>query len=83
MRFEIVERLNKVDPASWDRLSDGRNPFLLHAFLSALETNRCLEEYGWYPQHILAYDDQDLVAAMPLYVKDNSYGELVFDWACE
>ena len=81
MRFEIVERLNKVDPASWDRLSDGRNPFLLHAFLSALETNRCLEEYGWYPQHILAYDDQDLVAAMPLYVKDNSYGELVFDWA--
>jgi predicted N-acyltransferase len=81
MRFEIVERLNTVDPTSWDRLSDGRNPFLLHAFLSALENNHCLEEYGWYPQHILIYEDQDLVAAMPLYIKDNSYGELVFDWA--
>jgi len=80
MRFEIVERLNTIDPASWDRLGDGRNPFLLHAFLSALENNRCLEEYGWYPQHILIYEDQDLVAAMPLYIKDNSYGELVFDW---
>jgi len=80
MRFEIAERLNKVDPTQWDRLTDGRNPFVRHAFLSALETNRCLEEYGWYPQHILAYEDQELVAAMPLYIKDNSYGELVFDW---
>ena len=81
MRFEIVERLNTVDPANWDRLSDGRNPFLLYAFLSALENNHCLDEYGWYPQHILIYEEQELVAAMPLYIKDNSYGELVFDWA--
>lgn len=81
MRFEIVERLNTIDPDNWDRLSDGRNPFLQHAFLAALENNQCLEEYGWYPQHILLYEAQDLVAAMPLYIKDNSYGELVFDWA--
>jgi predicted N-acyltransferase len=80
MRFEIVERLHNIDPMAWDRLSDGRSPFLLHAFLSALENNHCLEEYGWYPQHILVYEDQELVAAMPLYIKDNSYGELVFDW---
>lgn len=80
MRFEIVERLNTIDAAAWDRLGDGRNPFIRHAFLSALETNHCLEEYGWYPQHILAYEDDELVAAMPLYIKDNSYGELVFDW---
>jgi len=80
MRFELVERLNRIDPVAWDRLGDGRNPFLAHAFLSALETNHCLEEYGWYPQHILAYEGQELIAAMPLYIKDNSYGELVFDW---
>ncbi|MEJ2361451.1 MAG: GNAT family N-acetyltransferase [Gammaproteobacteria bacterium] len=80
MQFEIVERLNTVDPDAWDRLGDGRNPFIRHAFLSALETNHCLEEYGWYPQHILGYEDGTLVAAMPLYIKDNSYGELVFDW---
>ena len=81
MRFEIVERLNKIEPDCWNRLSGGRNPFLLHSFLSALETNHCLEEYGWYPQHVLAYDGEELAAAMPLYIKDNSYGELVFDWA--
>jgi len=79
-RFEIVQHLKSIDPASWDRLNDGRYPFVRHAFLSALETNHCLEEYGWYPQHILAYEDDVLVAAMPLYIKDNSYGELVFDW---
>lgn len=81
MRFEIVERLKTINPQHWDRLSDGRNPFLKHAFLAALENNHCLEEFGWYPQHILLYEDQELVAAMPLYIKDNSYGELVFDWA--
>jgi len=79
-RFEIVQRLQSIDSQSWDRLSDGRNPFVRHAFLSALENNHCLEEYGWYPQHILAYERDELVAAMPLYIKDNSYGELVFDW---
>ena len=61
MRFEIIERLNKVDPNLGDRLTDGRNPFLLHAFLTALENNHCLEEYGWDPQHILIYEEQELV----------------------
>lgn len=81
MRVEWTERLSQVDAASWNRLAGIANPFVQHAFLAALENNGCLEEYGWYPRHLLLYEKQELVAAMPMYIKDNSYGELVFDWA--
>ncbi len=82
MRTEIVEKLSTIEPADWNRVAGPINPFIQYEFLIALERNRCLDEFGWYSQHIVLYDDQDqLVAAMPMYLKDNSYGELVFDWA--
>jgi len=39
------------------------------------------EATGWIPQHILLYDEKTLVGAVPQYLKTNSNGELVFDWA--
>jgi len=81
MRIEIVEQLSTIEPDDWNRTAGDTNPFVQHAFLSALENNQCLEKYGWYPQHVVIHDDNQLVAAMPMYIKDNSYGELVFDWA--
>jgi predicted N-acyltransferase len=82
MRTEVVDSLTLVKAEDWNRLADTSNPFVQHQFLVALEKNRCLQEYGWYPQHIVLYDDNEkLLAATPLYIKDNSYGELVFDWS--
>lgn len=81
MHTDIIADLSTLDPTAWDRLCDGDNPFVRHSFLVALENNACLVEYGWYPQHMVAYENGQLVAAMPMYIKDNSYGELVFDWA--
>ena len=54
-----------------------------YEFLSALEQNNCLgEQYGWYPHHLVVHNKQNvLVAATPLYIKTNSYGEFVFDWS--
>lgn len=59
------------------------NPFLRHEFLDALERNDCLgEKYGWYPHHLIVRDSNNtLIAATPLYIKTNSYGEFVFDWS--
>ncbi|MDJ0805968.1 MAG: GNAT family N-acetyltransferase [Gammaproteobacteria bacterium] len=57
-------------------------PFLTHGFLAAMEHQGCVgETFGWLPRHIGVYDDAQLVAAMPLYEKHNSYGEFVFDHA--
>lgn len=38
-------------------------------------------EFGWYPQHLTLHRQGEMVAAMPMYVKTNYYGEFVFDWS--
>ncbi len=61
------------------------NPFISHAFLSALEqSNSVGPRTGWQPQHVLVRTaDGSLVAAAPCYLKSHSRGEYVFDhgWA--
>ncbi|MDB2480953.1 GNAT family N-acetyltransferase [Porticoccaceae bacterium] len=56
-------------------------PFMRAEFIQALETSAsACADTGWEPIHLsLNYDDQD--AFMPLYLKDHSMGEYVFDYA--
>jgi uncharacterized protein len=83
MRTAVVNQIRDIPPEDWNRVSGTAHPFLRHEFLSALESNGCVgDAYGWWPQHIVAYDTDDtLVGIAPLYLKSNSYGEFVFDWA--
>ena len=84
MQIEICNQIAQIEPQQWNSLVQDNNPFLRHEFLSALETHACVgEHFGWLPRHIAVYQDDELVAAMPLYEKYNSYGEFVFDnaWA--
>ena len=82
MHHIIIESLDQIAAADWNRLAGYENPFTRHEFLSALERHGCLgEKFGWWPQHLLVYDGSRLVGAAPMYLKDNSYGEFVFDWA--
>jgi hypothetical protein len=81
MHTSVAEGLAEVSAQAWNRLAGKRNPFLRHEFLLALERNDCLQPYGWKPLHILVHQHDELVGATPLYLKDNSYGELVFDHA--
>ncbi len=72
-------------PEDWDRCAGGDNPFLCHAFLSALEeSGSAAARAGWQPLPI-AIDGPDghPAAVMPAYVKSHSQGEYVFDhgWA--
>ncbi len=83
-RIEIRNGLGDVDPAVWDALTGGHDPFLRHAFLEGLERHECLgRQFGWFPQHVLIFRDDALVAAAPTYAKTNNYGEFVFDFAWE
>jgi predicted N-acyltransferase len=78
----VVTDLAQVDAVQWDELV-GTGPFTRHAFLSALQNTGCVGgESGWH-QHVVCIDDAAgrLVAAAPMYLKDHSYGEYVFDWA--
>jgi uncharacterized protein len=81
IEISAIDSLKHVDAAQWDSLNVAGDPFLSHAFLVGLEIHDCLSPQGWYPIHLLARRGTSLVAAMPMYLKDNSYGEFVFDWA--
>ncbi|AFL72979.1 GNAT family N-acetyltransferase [Thiocystis violascens] len=73
----------EISAEQWNRLVDPDTPFLRHEFLAALERHDGVgEKFGWLPHH-LALRDQDgrLLAVTPCYLKFNSYGEFVFDWA--
>lgn len=72
-----------VDAAPWDALAGGE-PFLGHAFLSALEDSGSVGPgTGWSPAPILVEEEGRLLAAAPAYLKSHSQGEYVFDhgWA--
>jgi uncharacterized protein len=72
--------LQDIPAASWNAIS-GAQPFLSHAFLTALHDTGCAApETGWTPRYVTAWRDGVLVGALPLYSKTHSYGEYVFDW---
>jgi hypothetical protein len=83
LQAQIAERVADVSAAEWDALDPTGNPFIRHSFLEALESSGCVgAETGWHPRHLCVRDDDGrLVAAVPLYLKDHSWGEFIFDWS--
>jgi predicted N-acyltransferase len=72
----------EIPAQAWNALVDGNDPFLEHGFLLALERSRSVgAATGWQPRFVLARQGGELVGAVPLYLKQHSYGEFVFDWA--
>jgi uncharacterized protein len=80
----IASGVSGLNARAWDRLSGG-DPFVSHAFLSALEDSGSVGPgTGWTPAPILVEDEAShLIAAAPAYLKIHSHGEYVFDhgWA--
>jgi predicted N-acyltransferase len=83
LRVRVHHSLEAVEARDWNSLGGDRNPTLSYEFLRALERNGCVgERHGWLPRIFAAYADNDtLIGAAPAYIKDNSYGEFVFDWS--
>ena len=74
-----------ANPGIEEAAGDRYNPFISHAFLSALEESGSVAPAtGWRPVHVLIETLKGrLVAAAPTYIKTHSMGEYVFDhgWA--
>jgi hypothetical protein len=84
---EIVARVApgvaSFSAGDWDGCAGAHNPFLSHAFLSALEeSGSATARTGWQPAPIaIAGPDGRSAALAPAYVKSHSQGEYVFDHA--
>ncbi len=74
-----------VDKAAWNALlalQSHPTPFMRHEYLAALhESASAIPRTGWTPRFMTLWDGEELAAACPLYLKEHSYGEYVFDWA--
>ncbi len=86
LTLTLHQRISDIQAADWDACAgtlDGTgNPFVSHAFLSALEdSGSASNRTGWLPQHAALHDGERIVAVVPMYAKSHSYGEYVFDHA--
>lgn len=78
---KIIDVLADIPAAQWDALTGG-DPTLSHAFFLALQQSGCaMPQYGWKAQFLTLWQGDELIGAMPLYLKMNSFGEHVFDFA--
>ena len=86
--FNVITSLSQINKADWNAVAGCDYPFTRYEFLHALELSGAVggvgdEDSGWQPQHLLVYKNGQLIAIMPCYLKQHSYGEYVFDhtWA--
>jgi len=95
LAVRTVASLAEIAPEAWDACANPPgltaeggagerfNPFVAHAFLSALEESGSVgRRSGWTPAHVIVEDASGrLVATAPTYLKSHSQGEYVFDHA--
>ncbi|SEK51708.1 hypothetical protein SAMN05518845_101622 [Variovorax sp. YR750] len=83
--IRVLPSPSDVSPEAWNALLAAQaepSPFMRHEYLTALNDSRsATPDNGWMPQFVTLWQGEQLQAACPLYVKDHSYGEYVFDWA--
>ncbi len=84
-QLEIISSLADISASDWNSLVPAdAGPFLSYEFLSALERCGCVGgNTGWQVAHLILKSSNatGLIGAMPLYLKQHSYGEFVFDWS--
>ena len=78
----LTDNIESIGPKIWNKLCGTDYPFLRYEFLHALEQSGSVGKgTGWLPLHLSLKDGGETVAVMPIYLKQHSYGEYVFDWA--
>lgn len=83
LTLSVHPSMRAIGEAAWDALlGPAAPPMLRFRWLDALEQTGCaVPERGWRPHHLTLHDGDRLIAAAPAYLKANSHGEFVFDFA--
>ncbi|MEM6729333.1 MAG: peptidogalycan biosysnthesis protein, partial [Pseudomonadota bacterium] len=92
VEIRVLTSLRDIAPEVWDACAapesaDGgppNDPFTTHRFLLALEESRSVGAgTGWEPHYLQAVSAGETIGVAPLYAKNHSQGEYIFDhnWA--
>ncbi len=82
--IRVHSDLSKISASAWNALIAESNPFGEYDFLRNLELSGSVgKNTGWDPQYFTYEKEGKLLGAIAFYLKNNSYGEFVFDfeWA--
>mgnify|MGYP001281866003 CR=1 FL=1 len=83
--YFFIDSVDKINRNDWNECTGIDHPFTRHEFLSALENSKSANsDTGWKPHHYVEINkDKKVIALCPLYIKNHSYGEYIFDhsWA--
>ena len=89
-RISAVSSIQEIGSKDWDLCGNPNgipyDPFLTFTFLDALEKSEsAAADTGWTPYHLKLEDERGtcVLAVVPMYLKNHSAGEYVFDhsWA--
>ncbi len=75
----LLHSIDEIDAADWDRLAAPAGPLLSSAWIRGVEAT--LPATGtdrWQPAHLLLSEGGQAVAAMPLWLRHDSWGEFVW-----
>lgn len=76
--------LSNIKSSDWNECVGNDHPFLQYEFLYALEkSNSANSKTGWQPYHYIEQENDKIISLCPLYIKNHSFGEYIFDhsWA--
>tara|TARA_Y100001935_G_scaffold252542_1_gene256693 strand:- start:175 stop:1347 length:1173 start_codon:yes stop_codon:yes gene_type:complete len=80
-RVEVKLSIADINENEWNEIfADFNNPFYEYNWLKNLESSKSVSrETGWQPLYFMAYLHNELNAIAPLFLKNHSYGEFIFD----
>jgi len=79
--LNFVDNFDSIDEVQFSKLIRKNDaPFIQYSFLKALENSGCVgRDLGWTPKHLVKSSENVLSGFLPMYIKNNSHGEFVFD----
>ena len=81
LNFIWHNSIKEIEQKHWIFLTNNSvNPFFEWNWLNALERSESIAaKYGWQPIHLSLWENERIIAIAPLYLKNHSYGEFIFD----
>ncbi len=80
-KVEVKLSIKDISKEIWNELANEiNNPFYEWTWLKNLEISKSVSrETGWQPLYFVAYENEEILGIAPLFLKNHSYGEFIFD----
>jgi len=80
-KVEVKLSIKEISKGIWNELTNEiNNPFYEWTWLKNLEISKSVSrETGWQPLYFVAYENEEILGIAPLFLKNHSYGEFIFD----